>query len=244
MEISSESNGPTLFDPTLFAEATPANPSQPPAKGKAKKTRATSGRGYGTPLAFYDPVTRSLKMYEATCLLAELPSLAKLPPSGTLQNGVLYLRPPWEPTTAATESSLLHTPTKKMNQMSPSMADGKRVSGWWPTPTTQEVEHPDAILNDKGRRVSKDGTNSHSVGLADAVRLWPTPQANDSENGVVRHRERSLQVMLGGALAEADPSLIGGKLNPEWVEWLMGFPTAWTDLKDSETPSSPKSPKS
>jgi hypothetical protein len=27
----------------------------------------------------------------------------------------------------------------------------------------------------------------------------------------------------------------GGKLNPTWVEWLMGFPTGWTDLEDSET---------
>jgi hypothetical protein len=24
----------------------------------------------------------------------------------------------------------------------------------------------------------------------------------------------------------------GGKLNPTWVEWLMGFPTGWTDLED------------
>ena len=23
----------------------------------------------------------------------------------------------------------------------------------------------------------------------------------------------------------------GGKLNPTWVEWLMGFPLAWTDLE-------------
>jgi hypothetical protein len=22
----------------------------------------------------------------------------------------------------------------------------------------------------------------------------------------------------------------GGRLNPEWVEWLMGYPTGWTDL--------------
>jgi hypothetical protein len=22
-----------------------------------------------------------------------------------------------------------------------------------------------------------------------------------------------------------------GKLNPTWVEWLMGFPLEWTDLK-------------
>jgi hypothetical protein len=70
--------------------------------------------------------------------------------------------------------------------------------------------------------------------------MWPTPQSNDAKNAVVRHREKSLQVMLGGALATSEPSLIGGRLNPTWVEWLMGFPTGWTDLEDLETPSSPK----
>jgi hypothetical protein len=34
----------------------------------------------------------------------------------------------------------------------------------------------------------------------------------------------------------------GGRLNPQWVEWLMGFPQGWTDLEDLETPSSHKSP--
>ena len=23
---------------------------------------------------------------------------------------------------------------------------------------------------------------------------------------------------------------VGGQLNPQWVEWLMGFPIGWTDL--------------
>jgi len=26
----------------------------------------------------------------------------------------------------------------------------------------------------------------------------------------------------------------GGPLNPEWVEWLMGWPLGWTDLKPLE----------
>jgi len=292
METLNESNGPTLFDPTSFAEATPANPSAPPAKGKGKKTRATSGRGYDTPLAFYDPVTRSLRMYEVTCLLAELPSLAKLPPSGILRNGVLYLRPPWEPTTAATESSLLHTPTGKMNQMSPSMADGKRLSGWWPTPTAvtrpmdgnvrlyrakieageMTEEEATAILGKspyeaQGKIPAMWPTARASAAMAEdlnnvaarmeagepykskleqAVALWPTPRAGSMcggtgaanqieekySDGTITNEER--QAMRAGN---------GGKLNPEWVEWLMGFPTGWTDLKDSETPSSHKSPK-
>jgi len=25
----------------------------------------------------------------------------------------------------------------------------------------------------------------------------------------------------------------GGQLNPQWVEWLMGYPVGWTELKDS-----------
>lgn len=32
-----------------------------------------------------------------------------------------------------------------------------------------------------------------------------------------------------------------GQLNPQWVEWLMGFPEGWTDLKPSEMPLSRKS---
>ena len=35
-----------------------------------------------------------------------------------------------------------------------------------------------------------------------------------------------------------------GRLNPEWVEWLMGFPVGWTELKPLETPLSRKSQKS
>ena len=28
-----------------------------------------------------------------------------------------------------------------------------------------------------------------------------------------------------------DGTPVGGSLNPPWVEWLMGFPIGWTDLK-------------
>ena len=37
-------------------------------------------------------------------------------------------------------------------------------------------------------------------------------------------------------------TVAGGALNPNWVEWLMGYPIGWTDLKDSATPSSRKLP--
>ncbi len=31
-------------------------------------------------------------------------------------------------------------------------------------------------------------------------------------------------------LAELTPWGVRGRLNPAWVEWLMGFPIGWTDL--------------
>ena len=34
------------------------------------------------------------------------------------------------------------------------------------------------------------------------------------------------------AIQVSATSPAGGKLNPLWVEWLMGFPIGWTDLKD------------
>ena len=106
-----------------------------------------------------------------------------------------------------------------------------KVPAMWPTPTTQENEHPNAIWNEKGRRVSPGGS-THAMNLADAVRKWPTPQANDAKNPYARVREHSQATMLGEAVLKADPTTGGGKLNPTWVEWLMGFPLGWTDLKD------------
>jgi len=46
-----------------------------------------------------------------------------------------------------------------------------------PTPTTQETEHPDVVLTKNNRRLSKDGKSSHSLNLADTMKLWPTPLA-------------------------------------------------------------------
>lgn len=75
--------------------------------------------------------------------------------------------------------------------------------------------------------------------LAVAVRLWPSPMARD-----FRYPGKSRLERTGGRQGEVLPQAVGGPLNPTWVEWLMGFPLGWTELKDSATPSSRKSRKS
>jgi hypothetical protein len=63
---------------------------------------------------------------------------------------------------------------------------------------------------------------------------WPTPRAAQAEsrNHTVYLRSTGKPQNLENKLAVVDPSTIGGKLNPTWVEWLMGFPLGWTDLED------------
>ena len=93
-------------------------------------------------------------------------------------------------------------------------------SSAWPTPTTQEVEHPSAEICPKtGRRISKDGGSTHSLGLAD--------QVGNAENNAPTN----------GPLDRAvprDPTSPLGQLNADWVEILMGYQVGWTDCGPSE----------
>ena len=52
----------------------------------------------------------------------------------------------------------------------------------WPTPTTQEIAHEDMEVNDKGRRLTKDKEDSHSLNLQHRSRSWSTPKASDQFN--------------------------------------------------------------
>jgi hypothetical protein len=68
--------------------------------------------------------------------------------------------------------------------------------------------------------------------------LWPTPNAglekHSTKNAYWRNRvEKGRQCDLQMAMYQRTGS---GSLNPQWVEWLMGFPVGWTDLSNSETP--------
>ena len=82
--------------------------------------------------------------------------------------------------------------------------------------------------------------------LVDRVAVYQTPTVNGN------HNRKGLSAKSGDGLAtfvQRSDSPNGEStqpryLNPEWVEWLQGFPIGWTDLEGSETPSSLKSPNS
>jgi hypothetical protein len=55
----------------------------------------------------------------------------------------------------------------------------------------------------------------------------PTAKANQLSPSMVKHP--GCRNWMPTPAMEAIPP--GGKLNPTWVEWLMGWPVGWTDLK-------------
>jgi hypothetical protein len=68
------------------------------------------------------------------------------------------------------------------------------------------------------------GPNSKQQGLAEVVKMWGTPKAQDSRHALRDRGKGNLGEQVSGLHN-------GGKLNPTWVEWLMGWPIGWTDLK-------------
>jgi hypothetical protein len=105
--------------------------------------------------------------------------------------------------------------------------------GLWATPT---------ICGNYNR---KGASKTSGDGLATQVRMWPTPNAGDYKAGMSNAPNRQQSSLPRSVvIAEGVSSGRRGGLNPTWVEWLMGFPMEWTVSKDSETPSSPKSPNS
>tara|TARA_R110002049_G_scaffold30898_1_gene105539 strand:+ start:317 stop:583 length:267 start_codon:yes stop_codon:yes gene_type:complete len=64
--------------------------------------------------------------------------------------------------------------------------------------------------------------------------MWPTPLARDYKGGRKAETLAAAGRNETNSLPDAVNSQMGktGSLNPTWVEWLMGYPEGWTDLKD------------
>jgi len=59
--------------------------------------------------------------------------------------------------------------------------------------------------------------------------LWLTPKATDTGRGEKSETFVKRMGDRGAHCFQSLPAQVGGKLNPEWLEWLMGWPTGWTE---------------
>jgi len=112
-----------------------------------------------------------------------------------------------------------------------------------------DAEADDRERNDNGigtqttftgkRREDKSGTAGMADGISEGV------YGTDSDAEIKRlQRVSNQQIYRGGyyrhqlmELLEATPRGTIGRMNPAWIEWLMGYPIGWTELSASETQS-------
>ena len=92
-------------------------------------------------------------------------------------------------------------------------------SGLWASPNARNWK--DSGASQGNRKSPNLGTQVH----------WPTPSCQGLNGGV---NSRTAAEKRGVNLE----FLTGGKLNPTWAEWLMGWPLGWTELKPLETDKS------
>jgi len=122
----------------------------------------------------------------------------------------------------------------------------KLVQDNWPTPTMRiwKGSGPTVIRKDGKSRmdsldyvaeqsqpgpqapqIQKDGPTSSSNGPVSHQR-WRTPSSSETEGGTKDLKKGTFKIKLGDQVGSRK------KLNPMFVEWLMGLEPSWTELPD------------
>jgi DNA (cytosine-5)-methyltransferase 1 len=94
----------------------------------------------------------------------------------------------------------------------------------WPTPDancgTRGIQAEWSSIRESGQKAQ------YTINQAVRDKMFPTPTCHNSKEGAYPAEfNRKTPTLATHA---------GGKLNPTWVEWLMGWPLEWTDLKPLE----------
>jgi hypothetical protein len=175
------------------------------AKDKEKKMSDIYGLTSYEPLASYDPDTHFWKMFAVISLWGLTECLETLPKSGMTRSGKLF-----------------------QQQVSARLID-ETESFAWPTPRVTGSGEDITKIQERFRNGLQ-----YKQRLEEAVALYPTMSAsgmgNTGSRQILQRRVKS------GEMTETELKAMsagnGGRLNPTWVEWLMGFPFGWTDLED------------
>ena len=111
--------------------------------------------------------------------------------------------------------------------------------------TGRDAASLDVFLSDNGifRKRNKDGS-IWSLSLSAAV-FYLTPAASEGYRSTLKpaaFRDKSPSSNLSAqVIRQEQPLSEKAALNPDWVEWLMGFPPKWTDASFG-VPSPKESP--
>ena len=183
---------------------THANRSALPEIEEAKMMTDISGQKYLPLLKQSDPLGQFSKMFMATSLWVSTKCYLIWKGKTTPSGRLLFQLAPLTHPTEETEFGL----SQKM----------------WRTPDTGQGGTSGLLKEGKTHRENGQPIQVRLVDQVNNPKLWPTPTVQDSKNnGGQSQHERNTKPLN----AE-----VGGSLNPQFVEWLMGYPEGWTDLED------------
>ena len=111
----------------------------------------------------------------------------------------------------------------------------KEAAETFPTPLASDairIRYSVESLKKVGERRINGLYKKAGCNLSEYVAVFPTPMATGWGNTGARKKLKKIEAE--GIITEDERKKMqsggGGKLNPTWVEWLMGFPQGWTDL--------------
>ncbi len=233
----------------LFLPDSHVSPSLLQDNKKERTTSAICGLKLPVSFAQFDRDTASWKTSQVCLFTNTSEKYSKTwPRAAMIVDGIAYLRVPSAPRIAETDSGLLPTPVKydatpggPNNHYKGLGHMAKHGQGIWPTPRTITGGAESAKRKKElGRFKSGGGDLQAAVrdGGTSTPQTYPTPDKNMGCRGTQPTYEKTrpsghpAQYPINQAIRDKEGS---GQLNPDWVEWLMGWPIGWTALKPLET---------
>lgn len=218
----------TLNQLTLFAEASHVNPTLLPGSAEATEMTVRSGRKCSELFlksnllgSFAKMLLESSAWHSTKCFLTWK---VKATPAGRLLFRLVPSMPRTEETEYGSLPALLKTPTASegeggvMEIREGTNAHYKlrdQIAAFLPTPKAQNANAP-GIHGNGGQD------------LQTAITLLPTMTVSGKYN------RKGLTPKSGDGLATAIGKNTGMMLQPEFAEWMMGFPEGWTDIKEKD----------
>jgi hypothetical protein len=185
--------------------------------GESRQNDQECGKKWRESLAKLDLDTLLWKIPQCSLLEDLEQSLEIWPKWGSMRNGECFPQPMLERTTK------------------------EREFGYWLTPTATAISgRSQEALDYRTKHRESQGHNTVQPGnLAEQVLYsgkipckdmkiptWPTPVARMWKDNASPSEFKRHEIPLAAQ--------VGGKLNPMWTEWLMGWLLGWTDLKPLE----------
>ncbi len=244
--------GMNLNELTLFAEDSHASRTPSQESERLPTMTATSGLKCSESFAQLSPDGSWLKMcqgYLAQKLDGSLEEFSETwPRAGILSGGIAYQRQPLVLRIAENECSLSENwstpntmdalpqrsgealirqatttragrtrPANLREQVNPEvMSAWNRAQRMWPTPAAQDGKNATLPPSQETRDTLPRALIRESVN-------WPTPRAFCHKDSTADRNKSNLG------------EKVGGQLNPDWVECLMGFPAGYTRLSEDAT---------